>query len=70
MHFDPATRVLTLVMSSKIRLCDDFFSVDFIYVILLFSRIVWIDKLYDLIKGFFPNKGWYRNKKNTFSQLS
>ena len=48
---------LTLVMGFKIRLWDDSSSADFIYLILLSSRIVWIDKLHDLMKGFYSNKG-------------
>ena len=43
-------------MGYKIHLCDEFSSVDFIYLIPLFTRIVWIDKVRDLMKTFFPNK--------------
>ena len=58
------------MMGYKIHLCDDFSSVDFIYLIPFFVRIVWMDKLYDLRKRFLPNKGYHGNRKNTFFQLS
>ena len=35
-------------------------------LIQFFSRIVWIDKLYDLMKRFFPNKGYCGNRKRIF----
>ena len=55
---------LTLLMSYK--LCDDFSSVDFMYLIPLFSRIIWIDKLHNVRKGFVPNKDGQENRKNPF----
>ena len=61
---------LTLVMGCKIHLCDDSSSADFIYLILLSSRIVWIDKLHDLMEGFFSNKGAMKIvKRHFFSYL-
>ena len=42
-------------MGYKIHFCDDFSSADF-YLIPFFSRIVWINKLHDLMKGFFLRK--------------
>ena len=61
---------LTLVLGYKIRLSDDFSSVDFIYLIASFLRIIWINKLHDLMKTFFPNKYCYGIRKKTFFQLS
>ena len=45
MYFDPADSILTSGMGYEIHLCNDFSSVDFIYLIPIFSRIVWIDKM-------------------------
>ena len=45
------------IKGHKIHLCDDFFSVEFTYLVPFFQRIVWIDKLHDLMAWFFPNKG-------------
>ena len=64
----PLLGSLTLLMGYKIQLWCDFSSVDFIYLIQFFSRIVWIDKLHNLMKGF--DKCCHRNMKNTFFQLS
>ena len=61
---------LTLVMGYKTYLCNDFSSVNFINQIPFFPGIVWIDKLHDLMKGFFSYKGCHGNRKNTFFQLS
>ena len=63
MYFDPANSILTSVMGYEIHLCNDFSSVDFIYLIPIFSRIVWIDKMHDLMKGLFLNKGCDGNRK-------
>ena len=41
-----------------------------LYLIPFFPRIVWIDELHDLIKGFFFYKGRHGNRKSTFFQLS
>ena len=65
MRFDPVLGSLTL-MGYKIQLCDDFSSVDFIYLIPVFSRIVWINKLYDLIKRFSLTKVATEIGKKTF----
>ena len=66
MYFDPVARVSDLSDGLKIHLCDDFSSVDYISLIRFFSRIAWIDKLHDLVKEFFPNKGCHGNRKNIF----
>ena len=66
-HFETVTiESLTFVMVYKIHFCDHFSWVGFLYLIPFFSRIVWIDKLYDLMKRFFPNKGCHGNRKNIF----
>ena len=57
---------ITLVMDCKTELCDDFSSVDFIYLIPFFSRIFWIDRVHDLMKRFFPDKDCDGNKKSIF----
>ena len=62
-------RSLTLVVGYKIHFCDDFSWVGFLYLIPFFSRIVWIDKLHDLMKGFFPYKGCHGYRKNIFSGI-
>ena len=62
MHFDTVTRVSDL----QEHFCDNFSSVDFIYLIPFFSRMVWIDTLHNLMMRFFLNKGYHRNRKNYF----
>ena len=57
---------LTLRMGCKIYFCDNFSWEGFLYLIPFSSRIVWIDKLNDLLKRFFPNKGFHGNRKNIF----
>ena len=57
-------------MGYKIQFCDDFSSVDFIYLIPFALRLVWINKLHDLMKGFFPHNCCHGNRKKTFFQLS
>ena len=70
MHFDPFTKTSELIDGLQ-KLCDDFSSVDFIYLIPFFSRIVvCVDKLHDLMKGCFLNKDCHGNRRNTFLQLS
>ena len=41
-----------------------------LYLLPLFPKIVWIDKLHDLTKGFSSYKGCHGNRKNIFFQLS
>ena len=69
-HFESATRVSDFsdglqdipltVFICKLYLSDSIF----------FPRIVWTDKLHDLMKVFFSYKGCHGNRKNIFFQLS
>ena len=70
MHFNPVTRVSDDSRAPQNTCLDNFSLADFIYPIPFFSRIVWIDKLHDLMERFFPKKGTHRNRIKTFFQLS
>ena len=41
-----------------------------LYLTLFLARIVWIDKLHDLMKRFLSYKGCHENRQKTFFQLS
>ena len=68
-HFESVTRVSDLSDELQHTNLSRFFFRR-LYLIPFFPRIVWIDKLYDLTRGFFSYKGCHGNKKNTFFQLS
>ena len=69
-HFDPVTRVSDLSDGLQDTPLHRFFFSRLIYMIPFVSRIVWIDKLHNLMKRFSPNNGCHGNKKKISFNLS